>query len=78
MTVMSENDRSADNKTGVHDKPAGLNDFKNQQGKPVKALIGIALLVLFAIVLARMNPVPHESISAPAWTANQTTGSGAK
>lgn len=79
MTVMPENDWPAGgNKAGVQDDPTGLNDFKNQQGKPVKALIGIALLVLLAVVLARMNPVPHESTSAPAWTTGQSTGSGSR
>ncbi|MGD9840014.1 MAG: hypothetical protein AB7F72_12575 [Afipia sp.] len=79
MTVMPENDWSAGgNKADVRDDPTRLDGFKNQQGKPVKALIGIALLVLFAVVLARMNPVPHESASAPAWTTGQSTGSGAR
>ena len=79
MTVMPENDWSAGgNKAGVQDDATRLDDFKNQQGKPVKALIGIALLVVFAVVLARMNPVPHESTSAPAWTTGQSTGSGSR
>jgi hypothetical protein len=62
----------------VYDEPVATDGFENQQGKPVKALIGIALLVVLAVVLARMNPAPHETTSAPAWTTNQTTGSGVK
>lgn len=78
MTLMSGNDWSTDGKKSVYDEPAGTGEFENQKGKPIKALIGIALLVVFAVVLARMNPAPHETSSAPAWTTNQTTGSSSK
>lgn len=38
----------------------------NNQGKPLKAVIGVAILVVFALILSHMNPVPHD-------TPNQTT-----
>ena len=78
MTLMSGSDWSSDRKKGVYDEPAGPDDLGNQQSKPVKALIGIALLVVFAVILARMNPAPHETSSASSWSTNQTIGSGAK
>ena len=78
MTLTSGNDWSSGDKKSVYDEPVATDGFENQQGKPVKALIGIALLVVLAVVLARMNPAPHETTSAPAWTTNQTTGSGVK
>jgi len=78
MALMSGNDWSSDGKKGVYDEPAGTDDFDKQQGKPVKALIGIALLVVFAVILARMNPAPHETSSTPSWSTNQTIGSEAK
>lgn len=78
MTLMSGNDWPSDGKKSAYDEPTGTSKFENQQGKPVKALIGIVLLVVFAVILARMNPVPHETASTPAWTTNQTTGSGTR
>lgn len=77
MALMSGNDWSSDvkNKNGVQDDPTGTSKFQNQQGKPVKALIGVALLVVLTLVLSRMHPAPHEISSDPdTTTTSQTTG----
>lgn len=78
MALISNDRWSSDEKKTAYDDATGTGDFENQQGKSVKALIGIVLLVVFAIILARMNPAPHDSTSAPRSTTNQTTGSGAR
>jgi len=41
-------------------------------------LIGIALLVVLAVALARMNPTPHDVSNNPAITTGQTTGTSAR
>lgn len=43
----------------------------NQQGKPVKAIVGVCLLVVLALILSRMNPVPHEITADPSMTTGQ-------
>lgn len=79
MALMLGDDWSSDGKNGVHEDPAGPDEFENQQGKPVKALIGIALLVVLALVLSRMHPVPHEISGDPGMTTTgQTTGAAAR
>lgn len=79
MTLMSGNDWSSDGKKDTYDGPIQTSeDFEYQQGKPIKALIGIALLVVLALVLSRMNPAPHEASSNPAVTTGQTTGSATR
>lgn len=60
MALMSGNDWSSDGKNGAREEPVRTSELENQLGKPVKALIGIALLVVLALVLARMHPAPHE------------------
>ncbi len=58
--------------------PETTGDFgQRHEGKPIKAVIGIALLVVVALVLSRMNPVPHD-ISDPWETTGQTTGANAR
>lgn len=76
MTLMLGNDWSSDGKKGGYDEQVPTSEeFEHQQGKPIKALIGIALLVVLALVLSRMNPAPHETSSTPAITTGQTMGS---
>lgn len=76
MTLMSGNDWSSDGKKGGYDEPVQTSEeFEYQQGKPIKALIGVALLVILAVALARMSPAPHEVTNNPAMTTSQTTGS---
>jgi len=79
MALMSGNDWPSDGKKGGYDEPVQTSEeFEYQQGKPIKALIGVALLVVLALVLARMSPAPHEASNNPAVTTGQTTGSGAR
>ncbi|MES2602525.1 MAG: hypothetical protein V4602_17125 [Pseudomonadota bacterium] len=72
--TLSANDWSSDSKKGGYDEPIQTSEEFDQQGKPIKALIGVALLVVLALVLARMSPVPHEVSTNPAVTTGQTTG----
>lgn len=79
MSRMSGSDWMSDGKKGAYDEPVQTSEeFEYQQGKPIKALIGIALLVVLAVALARMNPAPHEVSNTPAITTGQTTGAGAR
>lgn len=79
MNRMSGSDWMSDGKKGVSDEPAQASEeFAYQQGKPVKALIGIALLVVLAVALARMSPAPHDVSNNPAITTGQTTGTSAR
>jgi hypothetical protein len=76
---MSGSDWMSDGKKGVYDEPAQTGEeFEYQQGKPIKALVGIALLVVLAVALARMNPAPHETSNTPGITTGQTTGTGTR
>lgn len=79
MNRKSGGDWMSDGKKGAYDEPVQTSEeFEYQQGKPIKALIGIALLVVLAVALARMNPAPHEVSNTPAITTGQTTGAGAR
>jgi hypothetical protein len=50
------------------------SDFDSRQrGKPAKAIIGICLLVVLALVLSQMHPAPH-NIPDNASTTGQATG----
>ncbi|MEH2514152.1 hypothetical protein V1291_005506 [Nitrobacteraceae bacterium AZCC 1564] len=73
MALISGNKWASDkDKRGYRDAPDIYENFEfSQRNKPLKAMIGVALLVAIALILARMNPVPHEipnppSISTPA------------
>ncbi len=73
MALISGNRWASDkNNRGYADAPDIYEDFHlTQRNKPLKAIIGVALLVALALILARMHPAPHEiqnppSISAPA------------
>ena len=77
--TLSANDWSSDGKKGVYDEPVKTSEqFEHQRGKPIKALIGVALLVVFALLLSRMNPASHEAFTSPAVTTGQTTGSATR
>ncbi len=79
MTLMTGKDWPPDGKKGAYDETTQTSDeFEYQQGKPIKALIGIVLLVVLALVLSRLNPAPHETSSNPAVTTGQTTGSATR
>jgi hypothetical protein len=76
--TLSGNDWSSDGKKGGYDEPIQTSkESESQQGKPIKAVFGVALLVVLALILARMHPVPHD-VSNPAVTTGQTTGSSAR
>lgn len=73
MALISGNKWASDkDKRGYADAPDIYENFElSQRNKPLKAMIGVALLVALALILARMHPVPHEipnppSISTPA------------
>lgn len=74
MTRTSETGWMPDSEKNGRDTPArSSEDFDiNQQGKPVKAIVGVAILVVLALILSRMNPAPHE-ISDPSVTTGQST-----
>ncbi|MDO8979990.1 MAG: hypothetical protein Q7V17_12245 [Afipia sp.] len=77
--TLSANNWSSDSKEGGYDEPIQTSEeFEYQQGKPIKAIIGIALLVVLALVLSRMNPAPHAISNNPAVTTGQTTGSATR
>ena len=79
MTRRSETGWMPDSKRSGHDTPSySSKDFDiNQQSKPMKAVIGVAVLVILALVLSRMHPAPHE-VSDPSVTAAHTTGTIAR
>jgi hypothetical protein len=61
MTRTSENGWASDHEKRGYDLPPHTGkDFDSQRDKPMKAVIGIALLVVFALTLSRMHPVPHD------------------
>lgn len=64
-----------DDKQDGYDEPASTSeDFElSQEGKPIKALIGVAVVVVLALVLSRMNPAPHEISNTPAATSGLAT-----
>lgn len=59
---------------GPDSPPETASDFdRRHEGKSVKAVIGVVLLVVLALVLSRMHPVPHE-IPDPSVTTGQASG----
>lgn len=52
----------------------------NQRGKPLKAAIGVAVLVVLALMISHFGPVTQENSNSPAMTTDtnrvpaQTTG----
>jgi hypothetical protein len=50
---------------------AATSNFEQRhEGKPIKTMIGVVLLIVLALVLSRMHPAPHE-ISDPSATTGQ-------
>ena len=80
MSRTSENSWTPDTADYVGDPPADRNkDFGSRKlGKPIKTMIGVGLLVVVALVLSRMNPVPHDIPEVPSWTTGQTSGTDAR
>ncbi|MGL5168620.1 MAG: hypothetical protein ACRC9K_22290 [Afipia sp.] len=72
MTRTPETGWMPDSEKSGHDTPPGEDFDINQQGKPMKTVIGVALLVVLALVLSRMHPAPHE-IADPSVTTGQVT-----
>jgi len=79
MTRTSETGWMPESEKRGHDTPvnSGEDIGLNQRGKPVKTVIGVVLLVVLALALSRMHPVPHE-MSDPSVTTGQTTGTIAR
>lgn len=79
MTRTSETGWMPERENRGHDTPvnSGEDIGLNQRGKPVKTVIGVVLLVVLALALSRMHPVPHE-ISDPSGTAGQVTGTNTR
>lgn len=70
---------SDDEKDGYNAQAATNEGFGSKhQDKPVKAVIGIALLVILALALSRMNPAPHDISNNPSITTGQSTGTDAR
>jgi hypothetical protein len=67
MALISGNRWASDkDKRGYADAPDVYEDFHfTQRNKPLKAMIGVALLVALALILARMHPAPHEIQNPP-------------
>jgi hypothetical protein len=75
MSRTSENWMPDSHKPGADVSPFSKSDFDSrQQGKPMKAIIGIGLLVVLALVLSRMHPAPHDIQNNSAMTTGQAIG----
>ncbi len=74
MTHTSDTGWMPDSENRRRDMASSNAEFdRTQQSKPMKAIIGIAVLVVLALILSRMNPVPHEITADPSETFGQTT-----
>ena len=70
--VPGRNWASDDEKKRYTARAATNEDFGSKhQDKPVKAVIGIALLAILALLLSQLNPAPHDVSN----TSSITTGS---
>ncbi|MCR6736260.1 MAG: hypothetical protein NVV83_20190 [Afipia sp.] len=79
MTRTSENGWTSDHEKRGYDLPLDTQkDFDSQRDKPMKAVIGIALLVVLALALSRMHPVPHDVPDDSAAATGQITGAGGR
>lgn len=53
---------------------AATKEFEQRhEGKPIKAAIGVGLLVVLALILSHMHPVPHEIAADPSTMGQITT-----
>ena len=74
MTRVPESNWLSDLDRGdVNTSDRSENFGPNNQGKPLKAVIGVAILVVFALVLSHMNPVPHDVPSSQVTTGQSAT-----
>ncbi|CAN5223012.1 hypothetical protein BH10PSE10_BH10PSE10_07030 [soil metagenome] len=72
----SENSWTTDTEDYDTKQPERPNkNFESRElGKPMKTVIGIGLLVVVALALSRMHPVPHDVPDVPSWTTGQAAG----
>jgi hypothetical protein len=74
---VSEDGRVADGHPRRHSQSD--NSFQTRQsGKSIKTVIGVGLLAIVALVLARMHPVPHDIPDIPSWATEQPADSNAR
>lgn len=75
----SEDGRVADGHPRRHGPVPSDNSFQTRQsGKSIKTVIGVGLLAVVALVLARMHPVPHDIPDIPSWATEQPADSNAR
>lgn len=67
MTTFSGNGRGSNSDSNYSSAPAqSTDDFEfNQRGKPMKAFIGLAILVVFAVALAFFKPASDNMAKSP-------------
>ncbi len=66
MTNFSGNGWSSNSHDDFSASPQTRSDYEfQQQNKPGKALVGIAILVALTIALAFMHPASHDTASTP-------------
>ncbi len=73
---MSESNWTSIKEKGGYNAPiqSSENFEYSQRDKPIKAIIGIALLVVLALAFSQMDSAPHDVSNAPAVTTGQITG----
>lgn len=73
---MSESNWTSVNEKGGYDAPGRSNGEieYSQRDKPIKAVIGIAVLVVLALAFSLMNPAARDVSHAPVTTTGETTG----
>ena len=69
MTHMPIRDRTF---AGGEDRPRSAPFIDSQRNKPLKAMIGLVVLIVCALVLSRIDHVPRDPL--PAATADHTAG----
>ena len=72
MTHMPIRDRTF---AGGEDRPRSAPFIDSQRNKPLKAMIGLMVLIVCALVLSRIDHAPHDIVPLPAATADHTAGS---
>jgi len=65
--TMSSNGWSSNPDHDVSASPQTTDDYEfNQSGKPAKAMIGLAILVAFALAMAFFHPAKHDASTSSA------------